>query len=400
MSFKVSGTELFDAHFLKQLQKLKVGGITADEIEEQRKKIRYPEYLGAYKVEEEGKYNNFKNVDGAKNDKGHLGDPTFKNLFPQGSKVKTTDLSPNFGTEIEGVQLSELSDAGKNDLALYLETRGLAVFRDQDFRDKGPDFAKKFGEYFGPLHIHPVSFAAEDHPELLVTYRPAGGDERYDNEFANRTGAYGWHSDISFEEYPASFSFFVALEAPQSGGDTVFIDLREAYRRLSPTLQKFFETLTVIHTNYYQNQFAKLKNYIARVKADYFTEHPLVRTHPVTGEKALFFSRAFTHSIKGLKNTESDAILGFIEQHVTGNPEFQVRAAHKGTDARSVIAWDNRFLLHTATVDFLQHKTPARHHFRITVLGERPYFEKIEDKENLHSNGSANGNSNGHSNGH
>lgn len=325
-----------------------------------------------------------------------------------------TDLSPEFGTEIEGVQLSELDDKGKNDLALYLETRGLAVFRNQDFRDKGAEFAKEFGSYFGPLHIHPVSLTAENSPELLVTFRPAGDARRHAVEFANRTNSFAWHSDISFEEYPSSFSFFVALEAPPSGGDTVFIDLREAYRRLSPAYQKFLESLTVIHTNYYQNLLSAQRGHTARVKKDYFTEHPLIRTHPVTGEKSIFFSRAFIHSIKGLKPTESASVLNFLENHITNNPELQVRATHKGTDAKTVIAWDNRFLLHTATVDFLRHETVARHHYRITVLGERPFLTTPESKSkeqvnNGNGNGksSENGNTNGngksidgHGNGH
>ncbi|KAK6457442.1 oxidoreductase activity protein [Scheffersomyces xylosifermentans] len=394
MSYKPSFSDLFDPLVAEKVKKSDFGGLKPENIEEIKKTIKYPEYFGTLDFNEQGKYSNVKNVDGAKNDKGHLGDASFKNLFPQNSKVKTFDLSPNFGTEIDGIQLSELSDEGKNDLALFLETRGLAVFRNQDFRDKGADFAKQFGEYFGPLHIHPTSFSAENHPELLVTFRPEGGEERYAAQFAGATNTANWHSDISFEEYPASFSFFVALEAPPSGGDTVFIDLREAYNRLSPQLQQFFETLTVIHTNYYINEFAKLKNVPARIKADYFTEHPLVRTHPVTGEKALFFSRGFIQRVKGLKPTESDAILNFLESHVTNNPEIQVRATHKGTDARTVIAWDNRFLLHSAIADFLQHKTSARHHYRITVLGEKPYLDTEKTSSNGHSNGS-----NGHSNG-
>lgn len=371
----ISGSELDDPITYNALKKqIDLGELSsALEADLEKDKIKYPQYLARTKAEDENKYNRHENPDHIKNDKGHLGDASFKNLF--NAKTKTEDLSPNFGTEIDGVQLSELTDEGKNDLALFLETRGLAVFRNQDFRDKGAQFAVDFGKYFGPLHIHPVSYSAEDHPELLVTFRAAGDETRYNKEFAARTGAYGWHLDISFEEYPASFSFFVALEAPESGGDTVFIDLREAYRRLSPTLQKFFETLTVVHLNYYQNKFAGLRSQVAKIKADYFTEHPLVRTHPVTGEKSLFFSRAFTYRIKGLKPTELAAILNFLEEHVTTNPEFQVRASHKGTDSRTVIAWDNRFLLHSATTDFLRQKTSARHHYRITVLGEKPYLE-------------------------
>lgn len=398
MSYYIRGSELDNPRVVEGLtQKLKQGLILDGKLlEEERKHIKYPEYLGAFKIEDEGKYNNFKNPDGGKNDKGHLGSPSFENLFPKGSTVTKFDLSPNYGTEIDGIQLSELDDKGKNDLALFLEKRGLAVFRNQNLRDKGPAFSKSFGEYFGPLHIHPVSYSAENHPELLVTFRKAGGEERYKTQFENKTNSTTWHSDISFEEYPASFSFFVALEAPQSGGDTVFIDTREAYRRLSPPIQKFFETLTVIHSNYYQNKFAKLTNHVSKIKADYYTEHPLIRTHPVTGEKSIYYSRGFIQNVKGVKPSESAAILNFLENHVLNNPEIQVRAAHRGTDSGTVIAWDNRILLHTATADFLQHETGPRHHYRITVLGERPFIEGLEENEGS-SEKTINGNSKKHS---
>ncbi|CAH2355753.1 alpha-ketoglutarate-dependent sulfonate dioxygenase [[Candida] railenensis] len=362
--------------------------------------VKYPDYLHPTEPEDEGKYNAFTNPDGAKNDKGHLGDKTFKNLFAKKSpKFSTFDLSPNLGTEIDGIQLSELDDAGKNDLALFIETRGLVVFRNQDLRDKSPQFSSDFGKYFGPLHVHPISLSPKGHPELLVTYRKAGDSSRYAKAFAGTHNLGAWHSDISFEEYPASFSFFVALEAPPSGGDTVFLDTREAYRRLSPPLQKFFESLTVIHSNYYQNLRGLLKNKVPKVKADYFTEHPLVRTHPVTGEKALFYSRAFVQRIKGVKPHESAAILNLLNEHVLNNPEFQVRATHRGTDSRTVIAWDNRLTLHTATTDFLQHETGPRHHYRITVLGEKPYLEQEDEAKNGQSNGHSNGHANGLSNG-
>lgn len=384
--WKVAGSELDDQLFLDDLkEQYKSGKLSsADEIDTEISKIKYPEYLSRTKVEEAGIYNNHANPDHVKNDKGHLGDPSFKNLFKAGLKIEKFDLSPNLGTEIDGVQLSELDNAGRNDLALFLETRGLAVFRNQDFRDKGPEFAKEFGRYFGPLHIHPVAYSAKDHPEVFVTFRKAGGPQRYETQFRHETGSHRWHSDVSFEEYPSSFSFFVALEAPPSGGDTVFVDLREAYRRLSPQLQKFFETLTVIHSNHYQQKGAALRSQLAKVKKVSYSEHPLVRTHPVTGEKSLFFSRGFIQKIKGLKDSESGFILNFLEDHCLNNPEFQVRASHKGTESGTVIAWDNRFLVHTATLDFLNHETSARHHFRITVLGEKPYLEdkkKVEDSD-------------------
>lgn len=391
--WRPSGAELDDPVYYASLkEKIQSGAIdSVKEVETERASIKYPEFLSKTRPEEAGIYNNHKNPDHVKNDKGHLGDPQFRNIFKDESKLKKFDLSPNLGTEIDGIQLSELDDAAKNDLALLLETRGLLVFRNQDFRDKGPKFARDFGRYFGPLHIHPVAYSAENYPEVFATFRKAGDASRYAQQFANDTGSFRWHSDVSFEEYPSSFSIFVALEAPESGGDTVFVDLREAYKRLSPPLQKFFETLTVVHSNVYQHKFASLRNQLAKVKEVAYAEHPLVRTHPVTGEKSLYFSRNFIQKIKGVKHSESAAILNFLEDHCLNNPETQVRATHRGTDSRTVIVWDNRFLAHTHTLDFLQHETSARHHFRITVLGEKPYLddgsakpEEVESDDDKH----------------
>lgn len=386
--WKILGSELNDPDYAKAVTDSLNGLILGKEdYEDSLKGLKYPEFLYRTPPEKVGTYQqNQPNPDHAKNDKGHLGDPLYKNLFPEGTKVEKFDLSPNFGTEFEGIQLSELNDAAKNDLALLIEKRGLLVFRKQDFRDKGAEFAVNFGRYFGPLHVHPVSYSANGYPEVFTTIRKAGDGTRYNEEFKTKTGGFGWHSDISFEEYPASFSFFVALEAPPSGGDTVFIDLREAYRRLSPSLQKYFETLTVIHSNLYQRKYAELRGLPLKTKDVSTHEHPLVRTHPVTGEKSLYFSRGFIQRIKGLKPTESDALLSFLEDHVTNNPDIQVRATHRGTESGTVIAWDNRFLLHTATVDFLQHETGPRHHFRLTVLGEKPYLAQEGKEDEIEAN--------------
>lgn len=381
--WKPSGAELDDPRFVAELKKIGKSAryLSQEQLDEEQKVLKYPEYLHKTDLQESGTYNNHENPNHVKNDKGHLGDPTFKNLFKSGQKFDQFDISPNYGTEIDGIQLSELDDDAKNDLALYIEQRGLVVFRNQDFRDKGPRFVRDFGRYFGPLHIHPVSYSAKGFPEIFVTLRKEGDESRYESEFKHKTGAFQWHSDVSFEHYPASFSFFVALEAPPSGGDTVFVDLREAYKRLSPELQKFFETLTVIHSNHYQRKLADVYDHPSKIKDVAYAEHPLIRTHPVTGEKLIFYSRGFIQKIKGLKPTESDFILNFLEDHCLNNPEFQIRATHRGTDLRLVIVWDNRFSVHTAVADFLQHKTGPRHHFRLTVLGEKPYLEKEEETE-------------------
>lgn len=88
-------------------------------------------------------------------DRGLDADPAKPNLLPKGnSDLKVTKLTPRVGTEITGLQLSQLTDAQKNELALLIAERGVVVFRDQDFKDVGPEKQREFGEYFGRLHVH------------------------------------------------------------------------------------------------------------------------------------------------------------------------------------------------------------------------------------------------------
>ncbi|RKP30790.1 Clavaminate synthase-like protein [Metschnikowia bicuspidata] len=328
LHFKISGSELYDPQDAGSVTKSVHNLLfTQDEYEETRRSLKYPEFLHHISPEEVETYENVANPD------------HFRNLF-DGTNATLVDLSPNLGTEIDGIQLSQLNDAAKNDLALMLELRKLLVFHNQDLCDKRPVFEIDFDRYFGPLHIHPVAYSAKEYPEIFSTICKPGDGSCYDSIFKDKTGDFAWHLDVSLEEYPASFSFFVAIEAPPSGCDTVF---------------RFFETLTVVHSNLYQHKAGQLRGLRLKFK----------------NEKSLFFSRAFVQRISGLKTQESDAIVSFLKDHFTNNPEFQVRAMHKGTDSGTIIRR-------------LQHTTGPRHHYRITVAGEKHYLEAEERESAAH----------------
>lgn len=100
---------------------------------------------------------------------GASADKAKPNLLPSG--VKVAHLSPKFGSEVDGVQLSRLTDAGKNELALFVAERGVVAFRNQDLADLGPQGVVDYGKYFGPLHIHPASGHPQGFPELHIVYR-------------------------------------------------------------------------------------------------------------------------------------------------------------------------------------------------------------------------------------
>jgi sulfonate dioxygenase len=118
-------------------------------------------------------------------DRGHDADPAKPNLLPKGdSSVKVTKLTPRVGTEITGLQLSQLNDAQKNELALLIAERGVVVFRDQDFKDIGAEKQKEFGQYFGRLHVHvsrpPMS---SKYPYLTNFEQPVGAHVKDHIEF-------------------------------------------------------------------------------------------------------------------------------------------------------------------------------------------------------------------------
>jgi sulfonate dioxygenase len=205
-------------------------------------------------------------------------------LLPEGSNV--VDLTPTIGTEVSGVQLSSLSDAGKDQLARFVAQRKVVAFRDQDFADLPIDAALKFGGYFGRHHIHPTSGSPEGFPEVHLVHR-AAGDSSATDFFKVRTSSTAWHSDVTYEQQPPGTTFLYILEKPETGGDTIFADQVEAYNRLSPGFQQRLHGLKAIHSGIEQVESSVRRGGILR-REPVTNEHPIVRTHPVTGEKALY----------------------------------------------------------------------------------------------------------------
>jgi taurine dioxygenase/sulfonate dioxygenase len=334
--------------------------------------IDHPEWLPTWDPNE--KYEPYSDdFNRSFSDRGFLADAQLRNLFPSDKKdqISVKDLTPKLGTEINGIQLSQLDDAAKNDLALYVAQRGVVVFRNQNLKDKGLEFNRQFGSYFGPLHIHPSSGAPEKYPQFHIVYRRKHNDE-YNSKFKNTLSLRGWHSDITFEKYPAGTTFFTILQGPETGGDTVFSDSVEAYKRLSPTFQKIISGLKAVHSSERQAAASRAGGGIER-RPPSTTLHPLVRIHPVTKEKALFVP-GFIEEIDGLKREESEAILKLLFDHVNHSHDLQIRAKY---EPGTVVVWDNRVVLHSATLDW--DSNDARHCYRITPLAERP----VENEEEL-----------------
>ena len=222
-------------------------------------------------------------------DPGHKADTSYPDLFPStsiGSGTQVTHLTPTIGTQVRGVQLTSLSDAGKAQLAHLVATRKVVAFRDQDFADLPIKDALDYGRFFGRLHIHPTAGIAKGYPETLIVHRGAG-DDSVDRYFAGRTSTVSWHSDVSYEAQTPGLTFLYALEKPSVGGDTLFADAVEAYNRLSPAFQERLHGLKAVHSAFEQASGSLARGGIVK-REPVRNEHPIVRTHPVTGEKGIF----------------------------------------------------------------------------------------------------------------
>lgn len=266
--------------------------------------LQYPHYLPTWNKEQ--KYPPLELYEHYEH--GKDADTSYPNLFPEGAQV--TELTPTIGSEIKGIQLSTLTDAGKDELAHYVAKRKVVAFRAQDFADLPIADALKYGSYFGRHHIHPTSGAPEDFPEVHLVHR-GEGDKGAAEFFQARTSSVAWHSDVSYEQQPPGTTFLYILNKPDTGGDTLFVDAVQAYKRLSPLFQERLHGLRATHSGVEQVNAAAARNSIKR-REPVINDHPIVRTHPATGEKALYVNPQ-------CKLSTSQSFLSALPQRSTTN---------------------------------------------------------------------------------
>jgi taurine dioxygenase len=269
-------------------------------------------------------------------------------------------LSGTVGAEIGGIDVSRpLDETTVAALRQALVEHHVIVLRDQDLT---PDDQIRFGRYFGELDTHPFVEGMASHPEVIeIVTEP-------DDTF-NFGG--GWHTDVTFLEEPDLGSILYGIEIPPFGGDTLFADQHAAYETLSDTMKGFLDGLVAVHSagqqygaGGYSTRSKSMRTKDAGV-ADHVVRHPVVRTHPESGRKALYVNRAFTTRIEGLRHDESAALLEFLFNHAVREP-FTCRVRWQpGTLAM----WDNRSVQHYALFDYRGHR---RRMHRITVRGDRP----------------------------
>jgi len=282
--------------------------------------------------------------------------------------IKVEALTCTIGAEVSNVNLGIAS----RDAGLVAEIRALLLkhrvlfFRDQDItRAEHVAFARHFGE----LENHPVVGSDPDNPGLVRIYKsPDMPNDRYENS---------WHTDATWREKPPFGCVLRCVECPPVGGDTMWVNMVEAYDRLPEDIKARIARLRARHSIEATFGAAMPIEKRLALKAQFpDAEHPVVRTHPETGEKVLFVNAFTTH----FTNFHTAANVRFGQDYAPGSPnllsylisqaqvpEFQVRFRWK---PNSVAFWDNRSTQHYAVMDY-----PPCHRKmeRAGIIGDRPF---------------------------
>ena len=272
-----------------------------------------------------------------------------------------TPLSCALGAQISGVDLSRDLTADQRDaIEQAVLKHQVLFFREQPIT---PQQQVRFAAQFGDLHIHPIYPNVPEQPEIMVL-DTALTDVR-DNAI--------WHTDVTFLPTPALGAVLSAKQLPAYGGDTLWASGIAAFEALSKPLQTLLDGLTATHDftrSFPLERFGTTAQDLARWeearRKNPPLSHPVIRTHPVSGRKALFVNDGFTTRINELVPAESEAILKLLFAHAT-RPEFTIRWRWQEND---VAMWDNRVTQHYAVDDY---RPQRRVMHRATILGDAPF---------------------------
>jgi taurine dioxygenase len=269
--------------------------------------------------------------------------------------ITVEKLTEAIGAEVTGVDLSEpLDDDTVAGLRGALLDNLVLFFRDQHMTT---DDHIRFASYFGEIDLPLFRTASSPRPEVIVL----------DQVEPKGQGADSWHADNTYMECPPMGSILRAVMLPPVGGDTCFASMVAAYESLSPSMQQLLDSLGAVHS---LEQMVERTKHVANASLRDSLEqwppmvHPVVRVHPESGRKLINVNANWTVSIDGFTKPESDALLGFLLQHVR-SPEFQCRF-HWSEGA--VAFWDNRAVQHYAVADYTSRRVMER----VTIAGDRP----------------------------
>jgi taurine dioxygenase len=271
-------------------------------------------------------------------------------------------LAGALGAEVRGVSLQALDDAGWRELhRAFLEYAVLAI-RDQALE---PADLMRVGSRFGEPCFYPFVTGLEGYPHIFEVVK----EEQETTNFGGN-----WHSDTTYLAKPPAATLLYAVETPTHGGDTLFASTRAAYEALSAGMRSMLDGLVGVNSAglKYGGGRSQMHSAIGGMKVhdtdraeEYEAEHPVVRTHPQTGRKALYVSRSHTIRFRDMSEAESRPLVDFLQEHQT-RPEFTCRVRWQpGT----LTIWDNRCTQHNAVNDYTGQRRRMR---RLTVGPEVP----------------------------
>jgi taurine dioxygenase len=270
--------------------------------------------------------------------------------------IDVCPLTGVIGAEIHGVDLRDDLDHKTVDAIRDALDEHLVVF----FRDQKMEAADhlRFAAKIGEITINPFGPKHPDHPEISVL----------DQTTPKGEGADAWHTDNTYLPKPPMGSILRAVQLPATGGDTLWANMYAAYEAFSPAMQRFLDGLTAVHDLTRMLTIARSNNQateaIDEMQRKYPPQrHPVVRTNPKTGRKALFVSRNWVSRIEGLSERENEILKPFLFDHQR-DPMFQCRFSWK---PGSVAFWDNRWAQHYAVPDYTGERRVMQ---RITIAGD------------------------------
>ena len=280
----------------------------------------------------------------------------------QNSEFEVRRLGAAAGAEITGLDLSQpMGNETFSKLNDALLSHHVLCFPDQSL---SLEELRSFARCWGDLAVHPNLRAMEGYPEIVGVERQPGDSGHLGSE---------WHNDTTSLEKPPMATLMYAKVVPPVGGDTLFANQYLAYEALSDGMRSMLDGLKAVHGD---GRVAGPRAALNRRRTNKTDEsddwqetlntHPVIRTHPETGRKALYVNIAYTKHFEDMSTAESQPLLDFLYEH-SHRPEFTYRQRWK---QNMVVIWDNRSLIHLALND-----CPGHHRLmqRIQIKGDRPY---------------------------
>jgi alpha-ketoglutarate-dependent taurine dioxygenase len=298
----------------------------------------------------------------------------FDNRAAQYAHIEALPLAAAMGAEIRGVSVADISAAQFDEVRLALFRHKMIFLRGQKLTH---DEHERFSQRFGPFAVDAYTKGLPGHKDVHPLIKEA-------DDASKMVFGEGWHTDSPFLPQPPSITILRSVEVPPFGGDTTWANSALAYRMLSPTYRDLIQNLQVRFSlrdvlAAAQQSVEDRDNPMGRLAATRRSErlsddllakirgsaHPLVRTHPHTGEKALYVDTSYAINLEGMEQEEATPILRYLGEHLT-QPAFTCRLRW---EADMLVVWDNRLCVHQAYNDYQGHR---RELYRTTVVGEKP----------------------------